>query len=52
VLAAFGPESVREPEEVFLVDRVQHGDRGSLDDSILQSADRPRALLAIRFGMY
>jgi hypothetical protein len=24
VLAAPGPEPVREPEEIFLVDRVQH----------------------------
>jgi hypothetical protein len=48
VLTALGSESVREPEEFLLVDRVQHGDRGSLDDLILQSGDRERALTAIR----
>ena len=48
VLAAPGPEPVREPEEVLLVDRVQHRDRRPLDDLVLQGGDRQRALPAIR----
>ena len=43
-------ESVREPEEVFLVDRVQHRGRRPLDDLVLQSGNRERALSAIRLG--
>ena len=39
MLAAFGPESIREPEEIFLVDRVQHHDRRPLDDFVFQSDD-------------
>ena len=48
VLAAPGPEPVREPEEVFLVDRVQHRDRGPLDDLVLQGGDRQRPLPSVR----
>jgi hypothetical protein len=48
VLAALGPESIREPEEVFLVDRVQHGDGCPLDDLVFKSSDRERALPPIR----
>ena len=48
VLAASGPEPVREPEEVLLVDRVQHRDRRPLDDLILQSGDRQRPLSSVR----
>src|SRR6266446_3755362 len=32
---ASGPEPVREPEEIFLVDRVQHLDHRTLDDLVL-----------------
>ena len=46
--AASRSESVREPEEVFLVDRVQHRDRRPLDDLVFESGDRERALSAIR----
>jgi hypothetical protein len=49
VLAAPGPESVREPEEFLLVDRVQQGGRRPLDDLVLESGHRERALVAIRF---
>jgi hypothetical protein len=46
--SASGPESVREPEEVLLVDRVQHCDCRSLDDLVFESGDRERPLSAIR----
>ena len=39
VLSASGPEPVREPEEVFLVDRVQHRYHCPLDDLVLQRSD-------------
>src|ERR1019366_6500270 len=47
VLAAFWSEPIREPEEVFLVDRAQHRRRGSLDDFIFKSRNRERALAPI-----
>jgi len=50
VRAAAGPESVAEPEEVFLVDGIQHRCRGPLDDLVLQRCDRERALPPIRLG--
>jgi hypothetical protein len=46
--AASGPESVREPEEVFLVDRVEHRSHRPLDDLVLQRGDRERTLPAVR----
>ena len=48
--AAPGPESIREPEEVLLVDRVQQRDHRPLDDLVLQGSDRERALLTVRLG--
>src|SRR6267154_373830 len=48
--AAPGPEPVREPEEVFLVDRIQHGCHRPLDDLVLQGGDCQRALPTIRLG--
>jgi hypothetical protein len=45
-----GSESIREPEEVFLVDRVEQRDRRPLDDFVLQGRDREWALPAIRLG--
>jgi hypothetical protein len=48
MLAALRSEPVREPEEVFLVDRVQHGGRRPLDDLVLEGGNRERALTAIR----
>ncbi len=50
VRAASGPEPIREPEEIFLVDRVQHRSRRPLDDLVLQGGDRERALPTIRLG--
>ena len=42
------PEPVREPEEILLVDRVQHLDQRTLDDLVLQRCDAERALPAVR----
>ena len=39
-----GPEPVTEPEEVFLVDRVQHLDERALDDLVFQRRHRQRPL--------
>src|ERR1700686_2411194 len=50
VRAASSPEPVREPEEIFLVDRAQHRSRGPGDDLVLKGGDRDRALPTIRFG--
>src|SRR5215467_3895839 len=48
--AAPRSESIREPKEVFLVDRVQHRSRRPLDDLVLQSGNRERALPSVRLG--
>src|SRR6266478_3237742 len=48
VRAAPWSEPIREPEEVLLVDRVQHRDGRPLDDFVLKGGDRERALPAIR----
>ena len=48
MLTASGPKAVRKPEELFLVDRVQHGDHRALDDFIFQSGDAQRALFSSR----
>ena len=47
VRAAPRSESVREPEEVFLVDRIEHRASRPLDDLVLQGGNRERALSAI-----
>jgi hypothetical protein len=47
VLTAPRPESVREPEEVFLVDRTEHHDHRALDDFVFQGSDSQRALFAV-----
>src|SRR6478672_306163 len=47
MLATLRPKPVREPKEVFLVDRVQHPAYRLLDDFIFQCGNRERALLAI-----
>src|SRR5262245_34593805 len=44
------PESIREPEEVFLVDRVQHRSRRPLDNLVFKGGNRQRPLTPIRFG--
>ena len=46
--AAPGPEPIREPDEVFLVDRVEHHRRCPLHDLVLKGRDRQRALPSIR----
>src|SRR5229473_2411212 len=48
--AAPRPEPIREPEEVFLVDRIQHRSRRPLDDLVLKGRDRKRTLPAVRLG--
>ena len=50
MLAASWPESIREPEEVLLVDRVQHRDGRPLDDLVFQGGNRERPLPTVRFG--
>src|SRR3954449_9880481 len=50
VRPAPGPEAIREPEEVLLVDRVQHRCRGPLDYLALQRREGQRALAAVRLG--
>ncbi len=47
MLAALGPEPVAEPEEVFLVDLVQHRHHGPLDNLVFESGNGQRALLAV-----
>src|SRR4051812_49445036 len=51
VLAAPGPKTVREPEEVFLIDLVQYGGGCSLDDLVLKRRHGERALpsLGLRY---
>ena len=47
VLAALRSEAMREPEEIFLVDRAQHLCRRPLDDLVFQRGDRERASAAV-----
>src|SRR6266404_4097185 len=49
VLAASRSEPVREPEEIFFVDCVQHLHHSTLNDLIFQRGDPQRALPPIRF---
>jgi len=48
--AASRSEPVREPEEVFLVDRVQQRLHRPLDNLVLQGRNRERTLPAVRLG--
>jgi hypothetical protein len=50
VLPLAGSISIGKTEKVSLVDRVQHFDRGPLDDLVFQSGNAQRALLAIGLG--
>src|SRR5262249_51254492 len=43
-------EPIREPEEVFLVDRVQDRNRCPLDQLVFQGGDRKRALPTVPLG--
>jgi hypothetical protein len=49
VLAAPGPKTVREPEEVFLIDLVQYGGGCSLDDLVLKRRHGERSLPSVSF---
>jgi hypothetical protein len=51
VLAALGPEPVREAEEVFLVDRAQHRACRLLYDLVFEYGNCERALLTSAFGV-
>ena len=50
VLAALRSKPVREPEEVFLVDRVQDSGGRPLDDLVLKGGNCEGALPSVRFG--
>ena len=50
MLAALRSESVREPKQVFLVDRVQDSDSRPLDDLVLDGGNREWALPTVRLG--
>lgn len=47
MLTASGPKPVREAEEVFLIDRVEHCDSRALNDFVFQRSNTERALFAI-----
>jgi hypothetical protein len=47
VLAALRSEPIAEPEEVLLVDLVQHRRRRPLDDLVLKGGNRKRPLLSV-----
>src|SRR3954463_11231701 len=49
VLAAPGPKTVREPEEVFLIDLVQYGGGCSLDNLVLKRRHGERPPAGLRF---
>src|SRR5499427_8245844 len=49
--AASGAETVRKPEEVLLVDRVEQCGRRPLDDLVLQGGDAPFILHLVQFGL-
>ena len=48
--ASYRPKAIAEPEEILLVNRVQHRRRGALDDLVLQRRHRQRASSAVRLG--
>src|SRR5271157_6010640 len=43
-----GPEPIGEPEEIFLVDGVQHHNSSALDDFVFQGGDRQWPLPSVR----
>src|SRR5262249_10538357 len=49
VLAALGPEPIREAEEVLLVNRIQHRGGRPLDDFVFEGGNRDRTLSAVGF---
>src|ERR1700730_7824678 len=52
VRPAAGPEPVAEPEEVFLVDGIQHDSGRSLDDFVLKAATASGRCRPSGLGMY
>lgn len=48
VLTTPRSETIREPEKVFLIDRIEYGDHRALEDLVFQSGDPEWALLAAR----
>ena len=48
VLAALRPEPIAEPEELFLVNAVQHCNGCSLNDLVLERRDRQGPLSSVR----
>jgi hypothetical protein len=48
VLARSRPEPMREPEEIYLVDRTQHHRDRALNNLVLDCCDREWALPAVR----
>src|ERR1700744_2701142 len=52
VLTPSRPKTVAEPEEVFLINTVQHRQRCLLDNLIFQCSDRQRALLPVSLGYH
>ena len=50
MLSPFGPKPVREAEEVFLIDGVEHRNSCALDDFVFQRSYSQRALFAVSFG--
>ena len=52
MLVAPRPESIREPEEVLLVDRIQHGDRCPLDDLVFEGCHAPIGLHSVATDLW
>ena len=50
VRAPMGPESVRKPEEIHLVDCIQYLDHRSLYDLVFERCDAQRSLPPVRLG--
>ena len=48
VLTALRPEAIAEPEELFLVNAVQHRNGRSLDDLVFERRHRQRPLSPVR----
>jgi hypothetical protein len=50
MLPPLGSESIRESQEILLVDRIEYRHERTLNDFILQRRDTERTLPSIRFG--
>src|SRR5437016_1762069 len=49
MLASLGPGPIREPQKVHLINLVEDGDHGPLNNLVLQGRDAQRPLPAISF---